>query len=728
MRTKARWLAVLCALVLACGPGMHGKGPGVVGEGRTPASVEVTDDAFAGAVRDLLTSPDRSPERETRLQGVVARQMDRAAALFHRKATDRGLAAVTGGLYLLRVGDLKPGTLGPHGVEALNAAVKELSTRGDEGRARALYEILLRIAPAEQADVKWHLDALATWTRDGDDPSLGSASDRQHVAVARALLEPSQAALDEATAANGAWLARSLRVREGGPLTFERVEAARARQAAGTTTLALYIRQGDARGALTALEHDELLGRSASLTVGGRRFHAAVGALADKPSGDRWLEVLKSLAPSRLEDPDADDPIIDRELLWGAMLTAASEAYRADPTALEPALTIAELLQKFEMGEASPAILADACKAHPDAATLGYALQITAEALDAASEADDPDGARRTFRAAGPILDIAEHVKPPNLKVTPAHVRGVMGEIELRDGRLEVARDLLRKATAAEPSTALVLDLAKIERHDGDEAGALAHLRSAYEAASEPVARAEVALSLADVLRAKKDDAGARQVLGDALKPVLAQRGASHDPLVRARTERALARLFDRFGLTKRADDAIQRALEAAPRDKAQLAATLGIAGSRALVRGDLAAARDTLSHAVGADLDDEDVVYYALWERAVERQTRAPSDGVAERVFASIPSDRGWASKLAAFGAGRLRAEDLLAAATSPSKKAEALFYAALDKRLSDRPAADELLKQVAAGPGVDLIESDVARQLLAPMAPLQPPAGVAP
>ncbi len=698
----------------------------MVGEGRTPASVEVSDDGFASAVRDLLTSPEKSPERETRLEGVVARQMDRAAGLFHRKATERALNAVTGGLYLLRVGDLKPGLLGPRGADALNAAVKELSTRGDEGRSRALYEILLRIAPNEQADVKWHLDALATWTREGDDPSLGGVADRQHVAVSRALIEPSQEALAEAATANSAWLSRALHVREGGPLTFEKVEAARAKQSAGTSTLAIFVRHGDPRGAVAALDHDELLARSAATTTGGRRLHAAVGALADKPSGERWVEVLKALAPSKLEDADADDPVIERELLAGAMLTAASEAYRADPTSREPAFLLAELLQRFEMGEASPAVLVDACNAHPDAATIGSALEITNEALAAASEADDPDGARRTYNAAAPILALAERAKPPNLKVSPAHVRGMMGEIELREGHLDVARDLLRKDTAVEPAPQLLLDLARIERHDNDEQGALAHLRAARDAAQEPAVRAEITLTLADALRAKKDDDGARQALADALKALLPQR-TSKDVQLRARTERALARIYDRFGLTKQADDALQRALEAAPRDKGQLAATLALTSSRALVRGDLKAARDALSRGVGADLEDEDVIYYALWERAVEKLQHAPSDGVAERVFGSIPNDHGWAAKLAAFGSGKLKPEELLGAASSPSKKAEALFYGALEKRTADRAGSDELLKQVATGPGVDLIEADVARQLLSPQSPLSPPPGVA-
>ncbi len=145
-------------------------------------------------------------------------------------------------------------------------------------------------------------------------------------------------------------------------------------------------------------------------------------------------------------------------------------------------------------------------------------------------------------------------------------------------------------------------------------------------------------------------------------------------------------------------------------------------------MRTDLRAARDALSRAVAADLQDEDLVYFALWERSIERQQHAPTDGVADRVLLSISDDGSWTAKLAAFGAGKATADEIVAAAQSPSKRAEAMFYVALDRRSKgDRAAADELLKQVAGGAGVDLIEADLARQLALPTMPLSPPASVA-
>jgi hypothetical protein len=136
---------------------------------------------------------------------------------------------------------------------------------------------------------------------------------------------------------------------------------------------------------------------------------------------------------------------------------------------------------------------------------------------------------------------------------------------------------------------------------------------------------------------------------------------------------------------------------------------------------------RSALSRAVTANLDDDDLVYFALWEHAVERQLHQTTDGVGDRVLASISDDGSWTAKLAAFGAGKLRADDLVAAAHSPSKKVEATFYVALDRRSrGDRAGSDEALKQVVAGAGVDLIESDLAQKLLVPPAPLNPPPSV--
>src|SRR5258705_7653454 len=99
----------------------------------------------------------------------------------------------------------------------------------------------------------------------------------------------------------------------------------------------------------------------------------------------------------------------------------------------------------------------------------------------------------------------------------------------------------------------------------------------------------------------------------------------------RARVERVLARVLDRFGAVQPAQRALERAFEAAPRDKRQAAATVGLLVGRAFVRGDLKGARDGLARGIAADLEAEDLVYYALWVRLLERQLHQQTDGVAD-------------------------------------------------------------------------------------------------
>jgi cellulose synthase operon protein C len=132
-------------------------------------------------------------------------------------------------------------------------------------------------------------------------------------------------------------------------------------------------------------------------------------------------------------------------------------------------------------------------------------------------------------------------------------------------------------------------------------------------------------------------------------------------------------------------------------------------------VRGDLLGARDGLTRALAAELDSDDLVYYALWVRLLERQLQKPSDGVPGRVFAQNVDDGRWTGRLAAFGSGKIKAAELIAAAKTPTQKTEALFYAAMDRRAAgDATGLDSALKEVLAASGVDLMEVGIARDLL--------------
>ncbi len=718
-------LALATAVTAGCGgAGAAGHARGVARNGEGPAApvTAVSDDAFAGAIRDTLLSEPGTRQREARLSGVLARQMVRAVARFHAHRDNRGLGSVLAAFYLVRTGELRPESLGESGAPALREAVRELAGRGDEGRSRALYEILQRIVPpAQQADAKAHLDALSGWVRDqaASSPQMIASGFYESVAVSRRLLEPSAPALQDAVNATTDWIHRGVALRQAvhdrraSPSREEVIEAVRAIQSGASVLAALYLRDADAVGALGAID------KAQARDLARPELVKALEVVIDKPDADHWLDVLHALAPDE-EAGRADDEqgVDDRDLLRAATFGIASEAYRLDPTQPEAAVRVAAILEELGMGEASPAVIVDATRARADARSVSTSLAIMMHAMSAALEADDPDAARRTFAAGAPLLALADKRElAGKLQPSAARARAMMGDIEMREGRLDAARQLLTQSAAAERSGAVLLALSRIEWHDGHVAQALERLRdalSANDVAHDSALRGEILLTISDLVREQGDVSGARTPLSDALKE-LAKARNTPDADDRARVERLLSRVLDRFGAAQRAQQALERAFEATPHDKRQIAATLGQLVGRAFVRGDLPAARDGLARALAAELDGDDLVYYALWVRLLERQLHRATDGVPQRVFNSVVDDGRWTGRLAAFGAGKIKADELIASAKTPTQRTEALFYAAMDRRASgDAKGADDALKQVLSASELDLLEVGFARDIL--------------
>ena len=113
MTRRTGQLGVLAAVVAApwimgCAARGGAAGGAAHAERVGPAVAEVGDDGFAAAVHDLLVSDPGTPERATRLRAVESRQMTRAYARFKVRAGERGLAAVSGGLYLVRARPSSP--------------------------------------------------------------------------------------------------------------------------------------------------------------------------------------------------------------------------------------------------------------------------------------------------------------------------------------------------------------------------------------------------------------------------------------------------------------------------------------------------------------------------------------------------------------------------------------------------------------------------------------------
>jgi tetratricopeptide (TPR) repeat protein len=717
-------ILVLSLSAAACGAGRGRYGEPVHhAERATVAGTEVTDDAFAVSVRDLLASEPGSRERQIRLQGVVSRQMTHAAARFKARDRDRALASLAGAMYLVRAGELTTQMFGPHGYEALREASEELAKRGDEGRARATYEMLLRLAkPDERPEIKAHLDAIAAWTKDtAGGGTMQTAGALESAAVTRHLLEPSVEARDDAVAKTVDFLEKALAVRAARRASHtqitreEGLEAVRALETATTVLAAIYLRDADAPGAIHALSDPSIREIAQQQS---KDLLAALEAVVERPESDRWLDLARMLRPPPRQMRGEDDDFSrDVEMLKLASFVSACEAYRLDSTSAEPAAFVAATLVDLGMGEAAPAVLSDAIKATKEPKIVGLGLALTMQAMARALDAEEPDGVRRTFKAAEPLLAVADTMKG-KVQPSPAKVYGMIGEIEIREGRLPDARRYLTQAAEREKSGTTLMALARLDRHEGKAKDALEHLKAALAAddtAKDPALRGEILLLTSDIEREQGDPAGARKPLADALRDLSkARTGTEGDD--RARVERLIARALDRFGASSSALKALERALEAAPRDKRQTAATVGQIVGRAFVAGDVGGARDGLTRGLAAELDREDIVYYALWVRLLERQTKATGESVAERVLAQASDDPRWIGRIAAFGAGKLRAQDLVAQAKTPTQKTEAAFYSAIDRRIAgDARAAHDGLQQVVASPGLDLMEAALARDLLA-------------
>jgi hypothetical protein len=99
-----------------------------------------------------------------------------------------------------------------------------------------------------------------------------------------------------------------------------------------------------------------------------------------------------------------------------------------------------------------------------------------------------------------------------------------------------------------------------------------------------------------------------------------------------------------------------------------------------------------------------------------LERQQKSASpDPLAERVLASSKSDPRWLGRIASFGLGLTSADELRGFAKNPAQKTEAAFYGAMTKRAAgDSAGANEALKQVMSGGGLELIEVALARDML--------------
>lgn len=679
-------------------------------------AVAVDDEGFAAATVSVLQTPTQSPRRLGLLVGVVQRQLERATHYFEAGHEEMGLAAVRGALFLVRSGELRSEMLAGRS-SALSHAAAAFARRGNEGQADALYSLLVERLPQgpEHAEAAEHLKALRRWQDDTRQPgSMQARAAAQEAAMQQALLDPSSAALERAHQESVQWAEQALTfgAEQLPPQSHfeqdEAMEAFRAIRTAPLTLVALYLRQGNAAGALSALDHDAI----ARITAPSLRQRVESAATDNDP--EAWVELFRLFQSSDAAEEAGIS--IDPDLARAAAFGAAIELYRAEPDSFRSAMPICSLLLAQGMGEAAPLILERALQGSDQTREASWAMRFVLEAIRQADALDDLPAARRTFTHASTLLELSRR-EVYGGRVTPSasRVHFFMGALEAGAGELDRAHPLLERAVELEPTADALRLLASIERQRKKYDRALAALDRVVaisKGTGDTAAQAETQLFRFELLREMGDAAKAEESLESALMLGLSARASAQAGQDLAIAERVLGRVLEHYDEREAARRAAKRAYEASRNDVRQLTETVLDSSRRALILGDLRTARDSVRRAISADLPDEDMVYAALWLKLLEQRMKVVSDGTADEALSQIDTGNGWTSKLAAWGRGKLSAQDLLRAATSRTEKVEAKFYTAMMNPNEER-AADEL-RQVAVSEAIQLVEVTIARDLL--------------
>lgn len=737
-RAASRTLLALSLVSLGCGgPSTPTKRPILASGEAAVRPVDVGDDDFSASLVRVLRDGSRSSERLGLLTGVVRRQLAHAQKRFVLGHAEEGTSSVLGALYLLRAGEGQASMIDDQGGRAIDGAIRFLGSRGDEGRTHALMR--MRAATLDEkapgrAQLDEHLANLERWLSETHSGTAGERLGAEaRYLVARSMVDASEDTVDAAAEAIAAWVGRGIEIDRAfrtlgrRPTRAEGMEAARSIETGAMMLAALYIRHGDAAKALSRLEGSDM-----RLVMDGQLRRALIVAAED---GDvRGWEMLAATfahagAPSDDEDGGSErlHPDLVEAAIWGSLL----EAYRKDPTNMRIAAFLSERLVRLGMPEGAPAVLSGALGAAPNSGFVGEACSIVLEAMSVDADVGDYDAVRRTFRGAAPILAAADRpeIAQAGVEMVSGRVRHFMAVIEARSGNLVAARPLFLAAAKGNPSVAAWVRLARVDRQLSDSAAAFESIRQARTAPDARFSLADVCeanLMAFELHRDAGQEAEAKTALQEALSVAIAMQKQRGDAGTRARAETLLGRVYDAYGDTKAARQAHDRALSASAADRDVLGATVLQTVARALVRRDLDGGRAALKVGLEAEINQEDRIYAGLWLQLLQRQTRAPADDMITRALAITGDRDSWVVKLATWAMGKMTDDALIAAAQNTAQKVEAEFYTAMSRRVGGDPASDAVLRRVANSPVIDLIEVQLAKDLLAPpfRTPLPPSA----
>lgn len=681
----------------------------------------LSEPEFAKGVAQLMDDGEATGERLNLLVAVVQHQLARAGRYFASGQEQAAMDAVTGALLLVRSGELRREMFVGHERTLLHAAAA-VSRRGNEGEARAFYDLIqpLISEPAVRADVSGHLRALRAWEAETlDEGSMVAAGARRVNMSARSMVDRGHSNLRAAQQSTQAWVERAFelgRAVEDGtepqPMTHEafdeRSEAHRAVTIGAPIMAALFLRDGDAAGAVAALEVEPMS------AITNPKFSARLSDAADG-DGAAWADLFNFYQSSKGEADIGIEPGLALGAAWGA----AVARYRAENASFPAAVALAILLTERSMGDAALALVDPALGKDPSVRNLSWALGLLMQSLEQAEARSDLTLARATYANGKRLVELASSENYAK-KVQPsaADVWQAIGGFESRAGNLEAARPYLKLASQRAPNAQVLRLLAAIDRQKGDRDAALQSLTQMLalaRAAGEPGAEAATLIMIYDLERERGKTAEASTALQSALGQVLLARSKARSSAQIAGTERVLADVLERYGERDGANRAVERAEDAARNDTAQLTATLLDAARRSLVLPDLQAGRRALRLALDGDLSEEDLTYAALWVKLLQQRMGVPSDGSVEEALARVDGERTWIGGLRDWARGNLSSEQLLARASTPTEKVEAAFYVALSDHLAKRDeGALAQLQAIASSEAIELVEVRIAREFL--------------
>ena len=710
--------AIAVAMLSACGSGVVDAPP------RSPVIVStaplepiaVDETGYAESAYQVLLAREGTPvERMNLLAGVVRHQLARANDRFAAGYPEAGLWAFTGAALMLRAGEHRT-EIFEGSTEVLKRVVEQFARQGNEGQSTAIYKWLVELAKtdAQRTDAIAHLDALESWNESlRKFGPLQAAGARQSLLVQQSLLDSREEVLLDASDGIVAWMHRALEADLGRlPIRTpaerdEALEAYRAIKGGGVTLLGVMLRHGRLKLALDIIEKQDLTGVVPPALVS--RIEAA--AFEDEPSA--WAELFGLF--NSIQSPDGPDGTVDAGVARGAAWGAALELHRSAPESAEGAKPLALELVSYGMPEVATLMLGRVFGSQPAVDDLSWALGLVMRVMIAEDDVGNLNGARRVFEEAKPLLTTAaSKAYRKGVQPSVARLDYVMGALELRAAHLDRALPLFERAAKREPTTAVLESLAAIHRQRGETSKSMAVLERASklaDSARKGTVEARVLLTLADVIRESHQN-GLEAVLARALEVALGARQTARTNAEQAEIERLLAQIFDRYGLQEEARQAMARAYELSRSHHGQLTATVLDAAKRALTYQDLAASRDAVHEAIDADLEDDDIVYVALWLRLVELRLGAPSDGSVERALGRIDDGARWPAALRDWGLGRIDAAALNARARGLVEQTEVRFYETMAVwKGAGVPAP---LREVARSEAVELIEVAIARELV--------------